>query len=170
VSDPLPETTDPALLRRIELTGWSTVLLGFLCGAVATIQLVIPMFLDSMAEAFEGGDDPTRAMREALSAGAGTSALVNGAFGAALVVIGFAVSRRVRWAHPALTISGWASIVVLGILAKPTLAPLFALAGRSASGGTGMLLASAGLLAAQVVAVLWFLRFWRKPEVRAAFR
>ena len=170
MTDPLPETTDPTLLRRIEVTGWSTVVLGFLCGAVATIQVVIPIFLDHMAEALGAGDDPTRGMREALSAGAGTSALVNGAFGAALVVIGVAVARRVRWAHAALTLSGWASILVLGILAKPTLAPLFALAGRSASGGAGMLLASAALLAAQIVAVLWFLRFWRRPEVRAAFR
>jgi len=170
VTDPLPETTDPALLRRIEVTGWSTVLLGFLCGAVATIQVVIPIFLDRMAEAFRADDDPTRGMREALLAGGGMSALVNGAFGAALVVIGVAVARRVRWAHTALTVSGWASIAVLGVLAKPTLAPLFALTGRSASGGAGMLLASAGLLAAQVVTVLWFLRFWRKPEVRAAFR
>jgi len=34
----------------------------------------------------------------------------------------------------------------------------------------GMLVASALLLVAQVGAVLWFLRFWLKPEVRAAFR
>jgi hypothetical protein len=33
-----------------------------------------------------------------------------------------------------------------------------------------MLVASAGLIVAQIVGVLWFLRFWNRPEVRAAFR
>ena len=115
-------------------------------------------------------DDPMRAMREVFSAGAGIGAAVNGLFGAALVVIGIAVSRRVRWAHSALLISCWSSIAVLAVLAKPTLAPFFAMAGGNATAGLGMLVASAVLLVAQIVAVLWFLRFWRRPEVRAGFR
>jgi hypothetical protein len=123
-----------------------------------------------MAAQLDASDDPTRALREAWSAGAGTSAVVNGAFGAALVVIGVAVSRRAHWAHLALTLSCWASIVVLAVLARPTLAPFFALAGDGATWGGGMALASAALMLAQIGAVLWFLRFWRRAEVRDAFR
>jgi hypothetical protein len=33
-----------------------------------------------------------------------------------------------------------------------------------------MLVAGIVLVLAQIGAVLWFLRFWSKPEVRAAFR
>jgi hypothetical protein len=160
---------DSALARRIEMTGWSTVLLGVVCIALAAIQAVAPIVLRRFAAVLDDPDDPTRAMREAWSAGAGTGAWVNGLFGAALVVIGIAVWRRVRWAHPALTISCWASIAVLAILAKPTLDPFFAMVGDDASAGLGMLVASAVLLVAQIGAVLWFLRFWRKPEVREAF-
>jgi H+/gluconate symporter-like permease len=96
--------------------------------------------------------------------------LVNGVFGAALSVIGFGVARRARWAYRALTIACWASIAVLAVLAKPTLAPFFALAGNNATAGRGMLIAGVVLLVAQIAAVLWFLRYWRKPEVRDAFR
>ena len=156
--------------RRIEMTGWSTVVLGVVCVGLAAIQAVAPILLRRFAAVLDVADDPTRAMREAWSAGAGMGAWVNGLFGVALVVIGLAVWRRARWAHPALTISCWASIAVLAILAKPTLAPFFALSGDGASAGLGMLVASAVLLVAQIAAVLWFLRFWRKPEVRAAFR
>ena len=162
--------TDSALLRRIEMTGWSTALLGAVCVALAAIQAVVPILLRRFAAVLDNADDPSRALREAWSAGAGTGAWVNGFFGAALIVIGIAVSRRARWAYPALTISCWASIAVLAILAKPTLAPFFAMEGDDASKGLGMLVASAVLLVAQIGAVLWFLRFWRKPEVRAAFR
>jgi len=162
--------TDSALLRRIEMTGWSTVLLGVVCVALSAIQAVTPLVLDRFAAVLDDADDPTRAMREVFSAGAGRGAAVNGLFGGALIVIGIAVSRRARWAHPALTISCWASIAVLAVLAKPTLAPFFAMAGDGASTGMAMLVASAVLLVAQIGAVLWFLRFWRKPEVRAAFR
>jgi hypothetical protein len=69
-----------------------------------------------------------------------------------------------------MTAACWASIAVLAILAKPTLAPFFALTGGETGSGVGMLVASVVLLLAQIGAVLWFLRFWRKPEVRAAFR
>jgi hypothetical protein len=50
------------------------------------------------------------------------------------------------------------------------MAPFFAMAGEKTTGGFGMLVASAGLLVAQIAAVLWFLRFWRRPDVRAAFQ
>jgi hypothetical protein len=159
-----------ALAKRIDTTGWSTVLLGAVCIALAAIQAVTPILLKRLATVLDPQDDPTRGMREAWSAGAESGAWVNGIFGAALVVIGIAVARRVRWSHSALTIACWASIVVLAALAKPTLAPFFAMAGDGKGSGGGMLVASAVLLVAQIGAVLWFLRFWRKPEVRAAFR
>jgi len=159
-----------ALGRRIETTGWSTVLLGLVCVALAAIQAAAPILLRRFAAALDAADDPTRAMREAWSAGAGTGAWVNGLFGVALVVIGVAVARRARWAHAALRISCWASIAVLAILAKPTLAPFFAMAGDGRASGKGLLVAGAVLLVAQIGAVLWFLRFWNRPEVRAAFR
>jgi hypothetical protein len=162
--------TEAAAGRQIELTGWSTVLLGALCITLAAIQAATPVLLARLAEVLDDGNDPTRSMREAWSAGAGTGAFVNGVFGAALIVIGVGVARRRRWAHRALEVSCWASIAVLAVLAKPTLAPFFALAGRDAVAGPGLLVAGVGLLLAQIAAVLWFLRFWRKPEVRAAFR
>lgn len=166
----VPSMTPTELARRIEMTGSSTVVLGALCVVLAAIQVVMPILLRRFAAAFDVADDPTRALREAWSAGAGTGAWVNGLFGAALIVIGIAVSRRTRWAHSALTLACWASIVTLAILAKPTLLPFFAMAGGDAEAGRGMLVAGAVLLVAQVAAVLWFLRFWLKPEVRAAFR
>lgn len=162
--------TDPTLSRRIEMTGWSTVLLGLVCVVLALIQAVAPVLLRRMAAELDVAEEGTRAMREALAAGAGISAAVNGLFGAALVVVGIAVSRRARWAHRAMLVACWSSIAVLAILAKPTMAPFFAMAGEKTTGGFGMLVASAGLLVAQIAAVLWFLRFWRRPDVRAAFR
>jgi hypothetical protein len=162
--------TDSTLSRRIELTGWSTVLLGLVCIVLALIQAAAPIVLRRLAAELDVADDPTRAMREVLAAGAGISAAINGLFGSALVVIGVAVSRRARWAHRALAISCWSSIAVLAVLAKPTMAPFFAMAGEKTTGGFGMLVASAGLVGAQIGAVLWFLRFWSRPDVRAAFR
>jgi MFS family permease len=164
------DMTDPKLSRRIELTGWSTVLLGVVCVVLALIQAVAPILLRRLAAELGVDDDSMRAMREVLAAGAGISAAVNGLFGAALIVIGMAVSRRARWAHRALLIACWSSIGALALLAKPTLAPFFAMAGGKTTGGLGMLVASAGLIVAQIVGVLWFLRFWNRPEVRAAFR
>jgi hypothetical protein len=145
-------------------------LLGVVCIALAAIQAVMPFLLDRIAAVLDATDDPTRAMREAYAAGAGAGAAVNGLFGAGLIVIGIGVSRRARWSHPALEVSCWASIAVLAILAKPTLAPFFAMAGDDATVGQGMLFVATGLLVAQGGAVVWFLRFWRRPEVRAAFR
>lgn len=161
--------TDTPISRKIEATAWSTILLGILCLLLAVLQAVMPVLLRRLDAMLQDQDDPMRAMREAFLAGAGTGALVNGLFGAALIVIGAAVWRRKRWSHPALTFAGWASIVVLAVLAKPTLAPLFALGRAGAGAGRGMLIASAALVLAQIVAVLWFLRFWLKPEVRRAF-
>jgi hypothetical protein len=152
------------------MTGWSTVLLGLVCVALAAMQAVAPILLRRFAAVLDDPNDPTRALRKAWSAGADLSAWVNALFGAALVVIGIAVWRRARWAHRALTISCWASIAVLAILAKPSLEPFFALAGDDPSSGVGLLVAGAGLLVAQIGAVFWFLRFWLRPEVRAAFR
>jgi len=160
---------DSALARRIELTGWSTVVLGVVCVALAAIQAVAPILLRRFAAVLDAEDDATRAMREAWSAGAGTGAWVNGVFGVALIVIGIAVSRRTPWAHRALTIACWASIAVLAALAKPTLAPFFVPAGGDNASGSGMLVAGFVLLVAQIGVVLWFLRVWSKPEVRAAF-
>jgi len=162
--------TDPAVVRKIEATGWSTVVLGVICLGLAAIQAVVPELLDALSTSLDAQDDPTRAMREAWSSGAGGSAWVNAAFGVALVVIGVGVARRYGWAHPALTIASWASIAVLLMLAQPTLAPFFAMTGGGASSQAAMLAVAAALLVAQVIAVLWFLKFWRKPEVRDAFR
>lgn len=162
--------TDPQVARRIQTTAWSTILIGFLCLFLALLQAALPSLLRSLDTVLAEQDDPTRAMRETFMAGAGTGAWVNGVFGAALIVIGIAVWRRARWSHPALTFAGWASIAALAILAKPTLAPLFAMGGAKGGNGRGMLIASAALVIAQILAVLWFLKFWLKPEVRQAFR
>jgi hypothetical protein len=161
--------TDPALARKIETTGWSTVVLGVVCVGLAVAQAVLPGLLDRLAASLPSQDDPTRAMREAWSSGAGDTAWVNGAFGGALIAIGVGVARRVRWAHPALTLASWASVAVLVVLAEPTLAPFVATAGGGEGARIGMFAVAAGLLVAQVAAVLWFLRFWRTPEVRRAF-
>jgi hypothetical protein len=161
--------TEPAVARRIEVAGWSTVALGFVCLLLAAAQAVLPVVLRQLAEAMETADDPMRSAREAWSSGAASGAVANALFGAALLPIGVAVLRRRRWAHPAMEAACWASIVVLCVLAKPTLAPFFALAGEDASAGRGILVGSVVLLVAQILAVIWFLRFWRKAEVRAEF-
>ena len=161
---------DPAILRRIETTAWSTILLGVLCLFLAAMQAATPALLRRLDVLVQDSDDPTRAMREAFAAGAGTGALVNAVFGAALIVIGFALWRRLRWSHLAMTIACWASIAVLVVLAKPTLAPLFALGGAEAVAGRSMLVVASVLVIAQIGAVLWFLRFWLKPDVRRVFR
>jgi len=161
--------TPSPVARRIEVAGWSTVALGFVCLLLAAAQAVLPALLRQLAEAMETADDSMRGVREAWSSGAASGAIVNALFGAALIPIGVAVLRRRRWAHPAMEAACWASVLVLCVLAKPTLAPFFALAGQDASAGRGILVGSVVLLLAQIVAVLWFLRFWRKAEVRAEF-
>jgi hypothetical protein len=161
---------DTALVRRIALTGWSTIALGAVCVGLGALQAVIPALLARLDTALDGPDDPTQPLREAFASGAGTSAAVNAIFGAALVVIGIGVVRRSAWSRGALEAACWASIAVLALLAKPSLAPIFAWAGAERPAGSGLIVTSLILIVAQVVAVLWFLKFWRTPGVRAAFR
>ena len=138
--------------------------------AVVNYRLRPDTYPDYPAASLDAQDDPSRAVREAWSSGAGGSAWVNAAFGLALIAVGFGVARRAGWAHRALTIARWGSIAVLLALARPTLAPFFAMAGGGESSPAALLVVAGVLLGAQIAAVLWFLRFWRKPEVREAFR
>jgi hypothetical protein len=159
------------LPRRIELTGWSTVLLGALCLGLAALELAIPVLLRRLesASGFEGAAAISR-LREAFTEGAALAAAVNALFGAALVAVGAGVCRRAAWSHRALMHVGWASIPAVAVLAGPGVAPLLAMS-ESTAGSTALLLgASVVLLVLQVVAVLRFLRFWRRDEVRARFR
>jgi len=55
-------------------------------------------------------------------------------------------------------------------IAQPSLAPLFVLSGGDAVARAAVLAFAVVLFFAQVGAVVWFLRFWRREEVRAAFR
>lgn len=155
--------------RRIDWTGWSTVALGALCIVLAAVQAIAPMLLETLAGSLGPGDDPTRALREAWAAGAAISASLNAAFGIVLVVVGLGVAARARWAHPALEIAGWASIAVLAVLAKPSLAPFAVMAGGGRSARIAMIAIAAGLMLGQVGAILWFLRYWRRPEIKAEF-
>jgi hypothetical protein len=170
VSMPPDATAGPALARKIETTGWTTVLLGVVCIGLAAVQALLPKLLEVLAGSLDEFDDPSRVMREATLSGAREGALINLLFGLALLVIGLGVARRVRWAHPALAVASWASVAVLAALAKPSMAPFVAVAGEGSVARVGMLCVGVLLLVAQIAAVLWFLRFWRKPEVRGAFR
>jgi len=162
--------TDPELARKIETTGWTTAVLGFVCVGLSAVQVALPKLLAALSASLDSGNDPTRAAREAYASGAGLGALVNLIFGLGLISVGIGVAQRRKWAHPALTIASWASIAALLAMAQPSVAPLVAMAGggtRARAVGIGI---SVILLAAQIIAVLWFLRFWGRPEVRAAFR
>lgn len=161
--------TGSPLERRIEWTGSSSILLGVICLGIALLEAVVPALLRRLEPALGAGDDPTRALRESWSAGAPLSALLNGVFGVALVIVGFGVARRARWAHPALTIACWASIAVVVGLAKPTIDPFVALLGPGTGAHAIAWIAGGALVVAQVAAVIWFLRFWRTPEVRSSF-
>lgn len=155
---------------RIDAAAWTVLVLGILCLVLGAFQAVIPFVLDRLAGALDDPADPMKPLRDALAAGAGVSALLNVVFGAAAIVVGIAVARRARWAHRAFVILCWGSLVILVGLAQPSLAPIFVMAGgRGSVRGTIGVIAVV-LLVAQVVAVLWFLRFWRRDEVRAAFR
>jgi hypothetical protein len=99
-------TPDETATRRVEMTGWSTIALGVLCLGLAGLQAVVPILLRRLDATLDAPDDPTRAMRDAWTAGSGTGAVVNGIFGVALLFIGFGVTRRLRWAHPALEAGG----------------------------------------------------------------
>jgi len=167
--------TDPAVAKRIDATAWSTALLGLLCLVLSIVQIALPVVLRPMVEAMNRelpGDPPTesQALQQVWAAGEGVGPWVNGAFGLALVVIGLGIARRSRWAHPALTIACWSSIAVLVVLARPTLAPYLAMADGRAALYRTVLAVGIALLVAQVACVLWFLRFWRTPAVRDAFR
>jgi predicted permease len=163
-------TEDP-LARRVELTGWSTVLLGVVCLALAAFEIAIPVVLRRLdaSGALEGDVALTR-VREAFAAGAALSAALNGVLGAALVAVGWGVARRARWSHPALTAAAWASIPALLVLAGPGLDPLLAMSDTTAGSKRLLVVVSVVLAVLQAAAVLWFLRFWRRPDVRATFR
>ena len=160
---------DPTVARKIETTGWTTLLLGGLCLFVAGVQATAPPLLARLSEVLDTADDPTRGAREAWLSGAAQGAWLNGAFGVGLLVVGFAVARRLRWAHAALTAIGWLSIAGIVVLTKPTLAPLLVMAGVSTGARAITLSVTVLLVLAQIAALLWFLRFWRRPEVRRAF-
>jgi hypothetical protein len=163
--------TDDPLGRRITFTGWSTVLLGVVCLGLAGLELLIPVLLKRLADSGALETDPSfDRLRATFAAGAALSASVNAGFGIALAVVGAGVTRRARWSHPALTIVSWASIPALLLLARPGLAPLLALSDATADSSRALAAVSAVLLVLQVAAVLWFLRFWNRPEVRARFR
>jgi hypothetical protein len=161
--------SDPTVARKIDTTGWTTVLLGGLCLFVAGVQATAPRLLARLSEGLETVDDPMRGAREAWLAGAGQGAWLNGAFGAGLLVVGFAVARRLRWGHAALTAAGWVSIAGIVALTKPTLAPLLAMAGVSTGARAITWGVTVLLVVAQIAALVWFLRFWRRPDVRRAF-
>ena len=161
--------SDPTVARKIETTGWTTILLGGLCLFVAGVQATAPRLLAHLSEGLDVADDPTRGVREAWLAGAAQGAWLNGAFGAGLLVVGFAVVRRLRWGHVALTAAGWLSIAGIVALTKPTIAPLLVMAGVSTGARMITWIVTVFLVVAQIAALIWFLRFWRRPEVRRAF-
>jgi hypothetical protein len=163
--------TDDPLGRRIAVTGWSTVLLGAVCLGLAGLELLIPVLLTRLTDsgALESDASFDR-LRASFAAGAALSASVNAGFGLALGVVGVGISRRARWSHAALTFVSWASIPALVLLARPGLAPLLALSDSTAGSSLTLVIVSAILLVLQIAAVLWFLRFWKRPEVRARFR
>ena len=163
--------TDDPLGRRIAFTGWSSVLLGAVCLGLAALELVIPALLTRLTNSGDLVNDPSfDRLRASFAAGAALSASVNAAFGAALGVVGFGIARRARWSHRALTIVSWASIPALILLARPGLAPLLALSDTTAGSSRTLVIVSAILLVLQIAAVLWFLRFWNRADVRARFR
>lgn len=162
--------TREALARRVEMTGWSSLLLGLVCVALAAFEIAIPVLLRELADTpgLEG-DQMLLRLSAAFSQGAALSAAVNAAFGVTLVVVGWCVARRRSWSHRALTALAWASIPAMAALAVPGVAPLLAL-GEETAGSTSLLVgASVVLVVLQAAAVLWFLRFWRRGDVRALF-
>ena len=163
--------TDDPLGRRIVFTGWSTVLLGAVCLGLAGLEVLIPVVLTRLANSGALETDAAfDRLRASFVAGAALSAAVNAGFGAALGVVGAGVVRKVRWSHGALAVVSWASIPALVLLARPGLAPLLALSDATAHSSGALVGISVVLLVLQVGAVLWFLRFWNRPEVRDRFR
>lgn len=162
--------TEGGLARRVELTGWSAFLLGVVCAGLAGLEVAIPVLLRRLAET-PGLQEDAQLVRlgAAFSQGAALSAAVNAGFGAALVVVGWSVARRRPWSHSALTAVAWASIPAMALLAVPGVAPLLALGEATAGSKALLIVASAVLVLLQAVAVLGFLRFWRRSDVRALF-
>ncbi len=158
------------LTRRIDATGWGSMALGLLCVGAAFFDLALPPILARVGSALGAADDPLAPLRESLAHGAALNAAVNGAFGATLMVVGFAVTRRRPWSHRALEITCWASIPALAVSVGPALAPLGTIAGDAPGTAAVMRWTSIGLVILQVAAVLWFLRFWRSPAVVESFR
>jgi hypothetical protein len=160
--------SDPPLARRIEMAGWSTVFLGVVCLGLAVLELVIPVLLRSLAATLAAGDDAAaKATREAFAAGAVPSAVVNVVFGLGLAVIGGGVVRREGWSHRAMTVAAWSSIAALVALLQPSLSPMIAMAGGSRVSTAIVVMVGVALGVGQIAVVLVFLRFWRRPEVRA---
>ncbi|HEX4825278.1 MAG TPA: hypothetical protein VFV19_13310 [Candidatus Polarisedimenticolaceae bacterium] len=155
---------------RIDAAASTVLILGVVSVALGAFQAIVPILLDKLAGSLDTGDDPTRPLREALAGGSGWSAGVNLAFGAAAIVAAVAVYRRAPFAHRAITALAWGSIAMLVAIAKPSLAPLVVLTGGGVAARAAVAALALLLFVAQVGAVLWFLRFWRKDEVRAAFR
>ena len=161
--------TGDALVRRVELTGWSALLLGLVCMGLAGLEAAIPVLLRRLV-AMPGLEDPALArLAAAFSQGAALSAAVNAAFGVALIAVGWSVAHRLRWSHAALTAVAWASIPSMALLAVPGVAPLLALGEQTAGSKSLLVLASVILVVLQAAAVVWFLRFWRREDVRALF-
>ena len=161
--------TVPEIERRIETTAWSTIALGVVCELLAAVQALVPIVLRRVAETLPVADDPTRGLREAWLSGAGVSSAVNALFGVGLIVAGAAVVRRARWAHRAIEVTAWSSMVALLGLAAPTAAPFLAVLPTPAMRAIlWVSIAALGVL--QALLVVLFLRFWRRSEVRAVFR
>jgi hypothetical protein len=160
----------PEVAGKLDATAWTVLVLGVVCAGLGALQAVLPAVLDRVAGQLDSVDDPTRRMRDALASGAALSATLNVGFGAAAIVIAVAVVRRSRWAHAAITILCWSSIAVLVALAKPSLAPILVLSEGRPIARACLVVSTAILLVAQVLAVVWFLRFWRRPDIRASFR
>ena len=155
---------------KIDAAASTVLILGVLSLALGAFQAVVPPLLDHLAGSLDAADDPTRPLRDALASGSGLSAAFNLAFGAAALVAGVGTLRRARFAHRAVTILCWGSILMLVAIAKPSLAPLVVLSGGGSAARVAVTLLGVVLLSAQVGAVVWFLRFWRRDEVRAAVR
>jgi len=155
---------------KIDAAASTVLILGVLSLALGAFQAIVPILLDRLAGSLDATDDPTRPLRDALASGSGLSATVNVVFGIAALVAGIGTLRRARFAHGAVTALCWGSIAMLLAIAQPSLAPLFVLSGGGAVARAAVLAFAVVLFLAQIGAVVWFLRFWRREEVRAAFR
>lgn len=161
---------DPRVGRNIDRAGWSTLVLAAITLLLGGLQIVLPMLLLWMLEALRAGQPDTPASEIArLIRSSVPSGLVNVAFGAALLAIGWGVTRRRAWSHPALHAAAWVSVAVILTQIKPGIGML----GFLGSHSPAVQAVTAGVLvlfvAAQVAGVVVFVRFWIKPEVRAVF-